>query len=159
MQKKTMDFFMETKDEGMETFFISASLCAVQHIMGTWPNSLPSPEASARCVILFLSSSLSLALSCLSFYFLPPGSRHSSVLCSLVVYLASSSGTDCHGRLSQTHALSAPFYSNPSPLPACLPACLVQPSTHKGLTALFWSQSNRKSMKGGFLSLFSERGW
>lgn len=120
-RKKQWTSFLGTRDEGMETFFIptvrtrsiAPSLCVVQHIMGTWPNSLPSPEASASCVILFLSSLVSLSIFSLW--------AQGMALCfarSLVVYLASSSGTDCHGRLSQTHALSSPFYSIPSPQPA-----------------------------------------
>lgn len=117
---------------------LCGSLCPVCHLI---------PELSP----------VSLSISSLQ------GARHpGSVLCSLTRSLfiwASSPGTDCHGRLSQTHALSSPFYSIPSPQ-ACLrlPACLehTQGTQH---TELFWSQSNRKSMEGGFLFLFFlERG-
>lgn len=109
---------------------LCGSLCPVCHLI---------PELSP----------VSLSISSLQ------GARHpGSVLCSLTRSLfiwASSPGTDCHGRLSQTHALSSPFYSIPSPQ-ACLrlPACLehTQGTQH---TELFWSQSNRKSMEGGFL--------
>lgn len=116
----------------------SASLCAVQHIMGTWPNSLPSPETSARCVILFESSSLSLPLSVLSL-FLFSLSRLKAWLCALLVRCLF--GLRVWDRLSwealtdSCTVSSLLLHSQP---PACLPACLEQPSTHKGLSTLHY---------------------
>lgn len=107
-------------------------------------------------------SSYSWALSCLSFcfFFFSPGSRHGSAFCSLAPCLFGLLVWDWLSwetlTVSRT-VISLLFHSQPT---ACLrlPACLEQLSTHKGLkhTELFWSQSNRKSMEGGFI--FSERG-
>jgi len=121
------------KYEGMGTFFsqmwwleASLPLCAAQHVMGTWPNSLPSPEAAAGSVILFPSSLPSRWLFSLS--------RLKAGLC-VYLYAASSSGAACHGRLSQICAevISLLLRSQPT---ACLPlpACLEQLSTHRGLS-------------------------
>lgn len=132
----------------------SLPLCVVQHIMGTWPNSLPFQEASARYVSF---SPWALSSLPLSFYFLSRGFK--ARLCSLADCLF---GLLVWHRvlwevLRLTHCLSSTLF----PAHSLPPACPVQLNTHKGLnyegqTELFWSQSNRKSMEEGFL--FSERG-
>ena len=98
------------------TWSIPSPRCAAQHFMGTWPNSLPSPEASARCVILFLSSLLS------PFLFSHSGLK--AWLCalpatarSLFIWTPRLGPTimgDSH-RLTRCHLL---FYCIPSPQPA-----------------------------------------
>lgn len=83
-------------------------------------------------------SSYSWDLSCLSFYFLSPGSRHGSALCSLARCLF---GLLVWDRLSwetltdSRTVISPPLHSQPT---ACLrlPACLALLSTHKGLSTL-----------------------
>lgn len=69
-------------------------------------------------------------------------SRLKAWLCAflaMVVYLASSSGTDCHGRLAaDSHAVSSlPLRSQPTDC-LRLPACLEQLSAHKGLSPLHY---------------------
>ena len=94
---------------------LSGSLCTLCHLI---------PELSPVTLSIFSLRAQGMALCSAGFS-------------SLAVYLDSSSGTDRHGRLSQTHALSSPFllHSQPS---ACLrlPVCLEQFSAHRGLRAL-----------------------
>lgn len=118
--------------------------------MGTWPNSLPSPEASVPCAIVFLSSFLSLC-------FLSPGSRHGFWLWSLAPCLFCLLVWDRLSRDAHSDSCTVSsrlFCSQPS---ACLrlPACLEQLGTHRGLGTLhyFGHKVTRKSMERGFLFL------
>lgn len=93
---------------------LSGSLCMLCH---------PIPELSP--VSLFSLSRLKAQLCALLAH-------------SLVVYLAPSSGTDCHGRL--TDSCTVGFLLPSSQPTACLqlPACLEQISTHRGLSILHY---------------------
>lgn len=130
------------------------SVCTVQYFTGAWPNSLASLKASAWCHLIAELSTVSL-FCFLGFFFVSPQAQ-SVGLCfarRLIVYLASSSGTGCHGKLSQTPSLSAPWYSSPSPQPA--PSWWLVLEQNGSLRALctlhyFWLQSNRKSIQGSF---------
>lgn len=134
---------------------VSLPLCVMQHIMGTWPNSLPfSGSLSTPCVIFFLSALRSLVL----FSLRGPKARLCALLTrSLFIWVPRLAAGVIGGSHRLMHCLSSALF----PVIRPPPACLVQLNTHKGLncegqTELFWSQSNRKSMEEGFL--FSERG-
>lgn len=115
---------------------LSGSLCTLCHLI---PELYPVVSLS-----IFSSAALGMAVC---------------VARSLVVYLVFSSGTDCHGRLSQTHAPSAPFHSDTSPQPASnLPACLQQISVHKGLSTVHYFRHKVRGNQWTEVFFFSEKG-
>lgn len=114
---------------------LSGSLCTPCHLI---------PELSL----------VSLSISSLS--------RLKAWLCAflaMVVYLASSSGTDCHGRLAaDSHAVSSLLLRSQPTDCLRLPACLEQPSAHKGLSPLHYFGHKVTGNQWKEIFFFSERG-